>query len=624
MDSVLEQALDYHKAGKLVDAARLCARVLEAKPTSAAALHLLGVIGTQLEQLESAAACLEMAVRHDPTVPGYFNDLGLVQRKLNLPNTQAIRAFEQALERDPGYIPAHINLGNLLRDLGRREEAISHYSRVTELDTTHAGAHRKIAVLLAEAGRYAEAEPHFRRVAELRPDSLSAQLEWVKILRDVGKLVAAEEHCRATLKSNPVSAVVLNELGVTLSDQGQYEAAESCLRRALQIDPNDAQSHCNIGHLFLLQRRFVEAISSLHQALEQNTDFGDAWNNLAGATQGLALASDDEEGLRDAERYYRRALEVKADAADVHVNLGMLCLMQGRYAEGWSEYGWRLKAKCRPRSFPQPLWRGESLVGSTILLHVEQGLGDTLQFLRFIPQVKRLGARVVLLCQTALAPLLRGAVGIDVLLDDHERLPWFDCHAPLLNLPEMLGVFAGNSTEDVPYIFPSPERVAHWKTELAGFEGLRVGIVWQGNPAHTGDRWRSLTLEQFEPLFTVPSVHVFSLQSGFGTEQLSEIDCGLPIVNLDLPFHEKAAAIVNLDLVISCDTAVAHLAGALGQAVWVAIPKIPDWRWLTKGETTPWYPSMRLYRQKTPNDWGAVMERICDDVTQMALQSQHS
>lgn len=624
MANALELAYDNYKAGQFVRAAEHCAQALNSDPTSAKALHLLGVIGSNLEQFQSAVSCLELAIHYDPTVPGYFNDLGLVQRRLKLPDSVAISAFRQALALDPEYVPAHLNLGNLLRELKQLDEALSHYRRVVQLEPNHAGAHSTIGVLLAELGQYVEAEVHFRRAAELSPNSLSAQLDLVKILRDVPDLSAAEAHCRSVMVANADSTIALNELAVTLSEQGKYEESEACFRRALQIDPNDAASHCNLGHLFLIQRRFAESIVCLQQALALRGDFCDAWNNLAGATQGLGLTTNDALALQDAEGYYRRALEIKPDAADVHVNLGMLCLMQGRYQEGWREYGWRLKAKARPRSFSQPLWCGESLVGKTILLHVEQGLGDTIQFVRFIPCVRQRGARVLLLCQSALKSLLTGCVGIDVILDENDRLPWFDVHAPLLSLGEILGVTLDHMPGQVPYLFPNPDRVAYWKREFAPFDRLRIGIVWQGNPTHSGDRWRSLMLKQFESLWAAPHVQLFSLQSGFGTEQLSQLRNKDAIVNLDLPLAEKAAAIANLDLVVSCDSAIAHLAGALGQKVWVAIPKIPDWRWMTTGERTHWYPAMHLYRQTVPTDWNPVMERICADLAEMDLQHCHA
>ena len=289
----------------------------------------------------------------------------------------------------------------------------------------------------------------------------------------------------------------------------------------------------------------------------------------------------------------------------------------GRFEQGWAGYEWRWKCKefgSLP-PFQPPLWDGSFLDGRTILVHAEQGLGDTLQFIRYVPSLHQRGGRVILMCQPPLVRLLTRSPGIERLLAHGDPVPEFDVHTPLLSLPRLLGTTLESVPADVPYLEAEPQLVEAWRHRLGSYPGFKVGIVWQGNPKFRLDRLRSIPLAQFAPLARVPGVHQFSLQKGPGAEQLAAVTDRFPVTDLGRrldDFMDTAAVLKNLDLVISVDTAIAHLAGALGIPVWVALPFAPDWRWLMGREDSPWYPTMRLFRQTRPGQWEDVFHHIAE------------
>jgi len=360
-----------------------------------------------------------------------------------------------------------------------------------------------------------------------------------------------------------------------------------------------------------LEGRFLEALEPLQHSLKLKPNFPEAWNNMAGCFLGQGAAHGDDADLDEAERCYKRAIELKPEYAEAHANLALLHLLRGRFEDGWKEWEWRLRGKeSILHRYHRPLWRGEPLDGKTILLHAEGGLGDTLQFVRYARLLHDRGARVILQCPKALLEVLSGCPGVELLVNDVQHIPDFDVYAPLMNVPGIVGTTSVNIPADVPYILADPVRTAFWKDQLSSSDGLRVGIVWQGNPKCVGDQRRSVPLAYFEPLARIPGVRLFSLQIGHGREQLEKVAAEWKINDLGLLFSEKAAAMMNLDLIVTSDTAVAHLAGALARPTWLAVCYTPDWRWLLRRADSPWYPTMRLFRQPGPNQWPAVFEAM--------------
>ncbi len=363
-----------------------------------------------------------------------------------------------------------------------------------------------------------------------------------------------------------------NNLGIALKDQGRLDEAVACFRRALQLTPN----------------------------------FAEAYNNL-----GIALK--DQGKLDEAVANYSRALQLKPDYADAHWNRALVWLLQGDWQRGWPEYQWRWHTHFVPSRFPRPVWQGESLRGKTILLHAEQGLGDTIQFIRYASLVKQLGATVIVGCPKTLSRLLENCPGIDRLVVQDDDLPAFDVHAPIMSLPGIFKTTVANIPAPIPYFFVQTALLESWRERLSRLDGFKIGISWQGNPKFPGDRFRSIPLRHYAPLAQLPGVRLISIQKGAGTEQLAEFRARFAVTDFASEigdFVDTAAVMKNLDLVITSDTAVAHLAGALGVPVWVALCSAPDWRWLLERSDCAWYPTMRLFRQKTLGDWPDVFARM--------------
>jgi hypothetical protein len=378
-----------------------------------------------------------------------------------------------------------------------------------------------------------------------------------------------------------------------------------------------AEAHNNLANAFHLQDDLAQAASHYQEALRLRPDYPEAHSNLALVLVGQAK-------LDAAEEHYRRALELKPDLAGVHWNRSLLWLLRGDFERGWPEYEWRRRAipEFTTRPFPQPLWDGSAFVGRTLLLIAEQGLGDALHFVRYIPWVKERGGTVIVECLPELLRILAGVQGIDRLVSRGSPLPPFDVQMPLMSLPRVFETSLPNIPASVPYLRTDLKLVAHWRRRVAP-STYSVGMAWQGSPTYRYDRQRSIPLACFASLAQVQGVRLFSLQKGPGREQLLALHySGSRFVfdldeNLDEtagPFIDTAAVMTHLDLIISSDTAIPHLAGALGIPVWVPLPYVPNWRWLLEREDSPWYPTMRLFRQSRPGRWEDVFERMAEEL----------
>ena len=429
-----------------------------------------------------------------------------------------------------------------------------------------------------------------------------------------GDVVAGERAYRRVLARAPRNADAWCYLGMACHDQERWDEAIAAYRRALEIRPDFAIVHNNLGNTLRMQRLLRESVASFDRAIRLKPDYVNAYKN-----KGTALLWEGH--IDEAMACYERALTLAPDDAEVRKNLGVIRLLQGDFERGWREYEWRARAVAGAvPSYERPRWNGSPLDGRTTLLAAEQGLGDTVHFIRYAAVLKaRSDCRVIAACQRPLLPLLATCPGIDHLVAQDDPPPRFDVWAPLLSLP---GLLRHHAVEDfpasVPYLFPPPALTDRWRTELSVYGGVRIGIAWQGNPKHQADRMRSVPLAEFAPLASLEGLRLLSLQKGPGTDQLEGLAQRLGIVPLHdrldatAAFVDTAAVMQHLDLVITSDTAVAHLAGALGVPVWVALYHVPDWRWLLGRDDSPWYPTMRLFRQTAVGDWPGVFARIVE------------
>jgi Tfp pilus assembly protein PilF len=465
-----------------------------------------------------------------------------------------------------------------------------------------------------QAGRLAQAESIYREILRVEPGHGEA----LQLLGTLRLQLGRPEEAIALLEQSVAvaggNAAVFSNLGSACLAAGRNEQARAALERAVACEPNFGQAHYNLGMAQSNLGLLAESAISYRRCLEREPGMAAAHNNLGDVLRQLGQ-------LDTALVHCSRAVELDPRMATAHYNRALILLSMGHLAEGWAEYEWR--GQCpglRARSFAQPQWTGQPLGGTTLLLHGEQGLGDTLQFIRFVPQVRERCRRVVVEVQAPLAPLLR-ASGFDVLAAG-EYLPTFDVHLPLMSVPGVLGVHLENIPAQVPYLTADPTLFEHWRQRLLGYTGLRVGIAWQGRPTYREDRQRSIPLAQFAPLAQVPGVTLLGLQKGPGREQIPLVQSQFSVVDLGSaadvaagPFIDTAAIVRNLDLVVTSDTALAHLAGGLGVPVWLGLGFAPDWRWLTGRADSPWYPTMRLFRQPSPGDWPSVFRNMARALT---------
>jgi tetratricopeptide (TPR) repeat protein len=419
-----------------------------------------------------------------------------------------------------------------------------------------------------------------------------------------------------SVAAGPPVAGYLGNLGAAYRTAGRPADAIPVLDRAIGLEPLNASLHYNRALALVNLGRLEEAAAGYRRCLEINGDNTLALNNLGDLERELGA-------LDDAQSRLDKALKIEPNYIKAHYNRSLVLLSQGRLREGFSEYEWRLKAsEFQPRNFQQEKWDGSPLGDKTLLVYAEQGWGDTLQFIRFLPLVAHRCRHVIVEVPKSMQPLLAGA-GFENLVTQDSALPPFDVQVSLASLPHVFDTTLETIPADVPYLKAHPRLLDAWHEELAGYDGFKVGIVWQGRPTFGGDRYRSIPLSCFAPLAEVPGVRLFSLQKGPGIEQIPALQRAFEVVDLGSRVHcdvgdfmDTAAAMKNLDLVVSADTSCAHLAGGLGVPVWVALRFAAEWRWMRDRTDSPWYPTMRLFRQPTFGDWPGVFRSIARELQQ--------
>jgi tetratricopeptide (TPR) repeat protein len=520
----------------------------------------------------------------------------------------AEQIYRQILQAEPDQPDALHLLGVIAHQGGKHAIAVAYIARAIELKENEAAFHNNLGEAHRALYRIPEAIACFRRALELKPDFAQAQYNLGNAFSDQGKRDESLACYRRALDLKPDYAEAHNNLGNALKEQGKLDEAVTSYRQALDLKPDFAEGHNNLGVALKDLGNLNEAVTSFRRALELKSDFAEAHCNLG-------IAMHDQGKLSEAIACYGRAIESNPDYTDAHLNQSFLSLLTGDFERGWAEYHWRWKAKpAEHRDFSQPLWDGQPLEGRTILLHAEQGAGDTMQFVRYAALVKQRGGVVTVECQTPLLSLLKSCAGIDRLAGRGEEFEPFDVQTPLdENLAWIFRTTLRDIPATIPYLFADPDLVERWRQELGSTSGFRVGIAWQGNPKNRIDHYRSIPLGCFEPLARCSGVQLLSVQKGVGMEQLKDVAERFPVKDLGSRLHDfmdTAAVLANLDLVITCDTAVAHLAGALGIPVWVALSFVPNWRWLLDRSDSPWYPTMRLFRQDRRGDWQGVFRAM--------------
>jgi tetratricopeptide (TPR) repeat protein len=526
-------------------------------------------------ELDQAIALYERLLKFVPDLAPAHANLGVALRaRGRLEDAEA--SYRRALALAPATPDVLFNLGNLKRDQGALADAAEQYRAVLASDPAHAAAHTNLGLVLRDQGRLEEALAELSSVAAAQKDRPEPQLNIGLVLADMKRWPEAARACHKALALNPRYAAALSLLGQCLRQLGHAEEAVGCCRRAVALAPDQPDAHAGLGHGLIAEGWLGEAAISFEQALALDPDH----------------------------------LQARLGRGYVH-------LVLGRWGPGLEDYRLRWRAReARPRRLPMPAWEGEDLSGQRILLWAEQGFGDTIAAARFAALVKAQGATVYLECPPALMRLFRRLPGVDRLIAAGERLPQADLHAPLMELPRLFATYP-STVPPPPDLHPDPQLGAKFEPLLETARGrITVGIAWGGNPAYAGDAQRSLELARFLPLADNPKVQLVSLQKGPQAEQLAAAPSGkiLDAAPLLEDFADTAALMDRLDLVITVDSAPAHLAGTLGRPAWVLLPFTPYWFWLLDREDSPWYPSVRLFRQSKRSDWGTVFERVAAEL----------
>jgi tetratricopeptide (TPR) repeat protein len=583
LPQTIQRALEMQRQGKLPQAEQLYSQVLALRPDYFEALHMLGLIKLQQGDAPGALRLMSGALAARPKSPEVLLNYSLVLNALGR-TEDALATLDQLLSLKRRSVEACNNRGAMLEKLGRDEEALESFDRALAIKPNHVDTLYNQACVLRKLGRHVEAVKSFDRVLVLKPD-----------------------HARAS-----------NNRGTALEALGRRPEAIASYERALAIDPNFVEALNNRANALLNDAHYEEALACYEGALAIDPFHAEVLNNRGNA---LAALGRHSEALASC----RRAYGISPNYVNAQWHGALLKLRLGDYAGGWPQYEWRWQraenAKHR-HNFEQPLWLGDGAVdGKTILLHHEQGFGDTIQMARYAPLLVQRGARVLFGVQPPLKALFANlGDGIES-IGSGEPIPPFDLHCPLMSLPLAFRTDVATIPAAIPYLAASRERIEAWRARLPPTQSLRVGLVWSGNATHRDDHNRSVALARLAPLLDIPGVQFVSLQKDLREADAQTLAGEPRIADAARDFGDfcdTAAAVALMDLVITVDTSVAHLAGALGKPFWLMLPLCPDWRWLTDRDDSPWYPTARLFRQPCVGDWQSVIERLASALAQRA------
>ena len=568
----------------------------------------LGNLLLRQERVVEAASVLQQLLRRHPQLSAGYNSLGCALLAQNKPEA-AINCFQKALQIDPRNVKVMCNLGGYLQRAGKTDEALVCFRSALHIEPGLREALNPMGVLLRENGHAAEAVEAHRAALGSGPNHVETLVQLGMALRYAGAYEDAAAQFRRVLVLQPGSEHATLGLANVLVEQGKLDEAKETLHSLPETNGMRAETFNTLGVILDRESRIDEACLSLRKAIDLKPDFYEAYNNLG-------LMYWNRRSIAEARELFEKSLHLHPNYAEARWNLALLQLITGEYQTGWKNYEARWHRRSAPRSFDRPLWSGQPLAGKRILLHHEQGLGDTLQFLRFVPLVQQAGGQVILDVPERMIALAAALPRLLAVTAPGSRLPEFDLHCPLMSLPGLLGITLENLPAQ-PYLQPT----AYARKQAQEFPwtgcGLRVGLCWAGSNKNATNALRSIVPDDLAPLLGVKHVHFVSLQMEAQPQSATAAsmqDCTAFMQDLDT----TAALIEQLDLVISVDTMVAHLAGALGRPVWTLLPQAADWRWLLERSSSPWYPTMRLFRQKTPGDWAAVVAEVRAELKKLA------
>ena len=597
------------------ESARYCWQLLKLTPYHPGVLNLLAINLHLLKKFKTAALIYRIANVHAPNNIMLLNNQGAILKNQG-DIKGAIAAYEAAIAVEPKEFSAGFSLANLYQEQNEWVLALRCYEKILGIEPHHRQGLIATASLLHKLKQYRIAMNAYQKVLHLAPKDKEALLGFAICLQSQGLHRESIGYYQSLIQLDPDSPNYQINLGVAYKQIGDYEMAISIYQTVLKKQPELAYVYTNLGNAYCAAERFEEAITAYQAALDKMPRSAEAQNGLGYAYYVL-------NNIKQAAYHFQEALLSDPGHVEAHFNQAVLHLLQGDYAQGWPEYEWRIK---KPEfhaileSITCPRWQGESLKGKTLVVVCEQGFGDTLQFIRFLSLIQKSDTQLILLTLDPLVSLLRQNPAIDrcVLSFADIQAP-VDFYIPLLSLPYLFQLsepllFA----KMVPYLYADQElNTQAWPelTEALNDKKLKVGISWHGSVTNKKIRHRACTLADFEPLFELQNIRFFSLQKYHGSDTVSNSQACVDLSPMMVDFSMTAAILERLDLIITIDTALAHLAGAMGKPVWTLLCARPDWRWMRNRSTSPWYPSMRLYRQTVLDDWSTPFSQIKYDLT---------
>lgn len=638
--SWLVEAFTSHQAGRLADAERLYRQILTAQPDHSDSLYLLGVISYQRGDYAQALDQIDRALDKNPDNGLVWNQRGLALQRLKR-FEEALAGYDRALVLWRDHAEVLCNRGAALHELKRFDEALASFDRALAVRPDYAEAFCYRAAALVQLKRPEDALSSYDCALAIQPDyvdALSGRGDVLVELKRFDEALASYDHA---LGIQPDNAERLCNRGVALYELKRTEEALASYDRALALGLDSAELHYNRGNALLLLKQFDEALASFERSLARWPDYGWAHCNrgialhaltrfeeaLASHERAVALAPDSAiahsnyglalhhvKRFEEAAASYERALAIEPDLPDAHYNEAYYRLLTGDLPLGWEKLEWRSPKGGNKRTFAQPQWSGaQEIAGKTVLLHSADGFGDAIQFCRYAPLVAARGARVILEVLWPQQELMRTLAGVTQVVAQGEPLPDFDLQCSLLSLPRAFGTGLATIPAETPYLRATASAVDHWNARLGPRNRPRIGIAWSGNPIHHNDRNRSIGLRSFLPALTDIDATFVSLHRDIRAADAALLQERGDILHFGeqlTDYADTAALISNLDLIVSVDTSVAHLAGALAKPVWIVLPFMPDWRWLLDRDDNPWYPTARLFRQDETRAWDAVIPRV--------------
>jgi len=593
------------------EASRAFQKALEIDPGCAEAYYNQALSLTAQGHLDQAIDNYSNAIRVRPHFQEAYYNLANLFKKMGLIE-RAIENYSESARLKPDSPEIYNNLGISLNALKRFEQAVDSFTKAIGMKPDYAAAYNNLGLTLQDQGNWDEAVEKFETAIALKPDHSGAYFNLGFALNQLGKLDGAVMNYRRSIQLKPDFADAHNNLGALLKAEGKIEEAIYHYRKALEYCVDKAEVYNNLGNALEKSDRIDEALDMIQLALAEKPDFAEAYNNL-----GVALNAQGD--FTAALTSYDKAIALKPEFAEARFNRATVDLLLGKFSRGWDDYEWRLKKKHWQDVYPLrhdlPRWDGSPFPEKRLYVHDEQGFGDTIQFVRYLPRVKALGGTVRLGTRPALLSSLQGLDGIDEVIDrtaGGDPAAGCDLVVPLSSLPGIFGTDLESIPTEVPYLQADAARVSFWKRKING-QGFKVGLVWAGNPGHERDHVRSLKLNNLISLADVPGIKLFGLQKGTAAGQVRDLADKKNLINLGPElddFSDTAAVMAGMDLVISVDTAVAHLAGAMGIPVWNLVYFAPDWRWMLDRDDSPWYPTMRIFRQQTAGDWSVVIDQV--------------